>query len=132
MSNTNEEVATPRTDTVERDMSGVGIVIRTKFVTADFARQLERELDAAKRDANQWETQCKVARIQRDNAESDCKQSAIDSIRALHERNEARWKCDRLADLLQEFVDDTEECDQMIDLLVRSREVLAAVKGVES
>lgn len=38
----------------------------TVLVPSDFARQLERELDAAIRDSNQWQTQCEVARIQRD------------------------------------------------------------------
>lgn len=50
---------TPRTD---------ALACSEGTVDADHARELERELDAAKRDANQWETQAKVARIQRDNA----------------------------------------------------------------
>ena len=38
---------TPETDAAEKDMSGNGITVHTKFVTADFARKLERERDAA-------------------------------------------------------------------------------------
>ena len=37
---------TPRTDANLVNMSGAGLIIETLFVPADFARQLERELDA--------------------------------------------------------------------------------------
>jgi hypothetical protein len=51
-----------------------------EVVPASFARKLERE---------------------RDNALSDWRQADTDSIRALHERNEAREQRDRLAAILK-------------------------------
>ena len=43
----NTQSDTPETDASELDMSGAGLTIITKFVTADFARKMERKYNAA-------------------------------------------------------------------------------------
>ena len=47
--------------------------------------------------------QIKTLKAERDNALSDFRQADTDSIRALHERNEARGQRDSLAEALQEM-----------------------------
>ena len=75
---------TPETDEEHQTMPMGGF-------TLDFARKLERE---------------------RDNALSDWRQADTDSIRALHERNEAREQRDRLAEALRDIANGTkcQEC----------------------
>ena len=52
--------------------------------------------------------------IERDNALSDFRQADTDSIRALHERNEARKQRDALAEALQEMrYGHTDKADKM-------------------
>ena len=51
---------TPETDAAEKDMSGNGITVHTKFVTADFARKLERERDEAARNTEKAKAYKKV------------------------------------------------------------------------
>jgi len=99
---------TPRT-TAARRINYLDSSLPKYVVDVDTCEQLEREIDAAKRDSNQLETQCKVARIQRANAESDRKQADTDTIRALHERNGAREQRDRLADAMREMLPFIEE-----------------------
>jgi hypothetical protein len=77
---------TPETDTLYNPENGW-----TGVVPIDYARRLERE---------------------RDNALSDWRQADTDSIRALHERNEAREQRDRLAEALRDIANGTncQEC----------------------
>jgi chaperonin GroEL (HSP60 family) len=76
------------------------------------------------------------AKRELDNATSDAKQSEVDAIRALHERNEAREQRDRLAEALEYVVDDLDvEIRGRIGhsgkwcSLITAREALAAAKG---
>jgi len=77
---------TPRTDAMETDMSSDTLTIHCKFVQADFARQLERELEQERQDRQQAD---------------------LDTIRALGERNDARAELERI----QQKPTDDQACD---------------------
>ena len=78
-----------------------------------------------------------ITRRERDNALSDFRQADTDSIRALHERNEAREQRDRLAEALNHcrlFIVDrkgyiADESLERESLKQKIDETLAAVKG---
>jgi hypothetical protein len=56
--------ATPRVDAAEVDISGAGVTVTTKYVRADFARDLERQLNisrAVNRDDCCTDTICRDA-----------------------------------------------------------------------
>lgn len=102
--------ATPRTDAFcdqwpdEIEPIMIPAIMRSALVLMS---ELEREIEAARRDANQWETQCRVARIQRD----------------------------KLAEVLQDLCDrflGKESSRDITDQLVAAGNALAAVKGAES
>jgi hypothetical protein len=73
---------------------------------------LKRELADAKREL--------------DNATSDAKQSEVDAIRALHERNEAREQRDRLAQAIRELWNNHTLHGAAYELI---EETLSAVEG---
>jgi hypothetical protein len=114
-------IPTPRTDAYK----GTHETHRNNGKTIyGHAEELERELAEARESikehdacADAW---CAKARKlneglaeairERDNAESDKRQADVDTLRALHERNEARAQRDRLADALRglrEVIHDT-------------------------
>jgi hypothetical protein len=115
MSNT--PTPTPRTDAVENHAYQYDDDM-TPVVRSDFARQLERELaemdsknillrqsiQAASNEQTRLKKELTNAQRERDNALSDYRQADTDSIRALHERNEARAQRDALAVLAGELI----------------------------
>lgn len=86
--NQKSERPTPRTDAAWKQRDGESC-LRHEFRKHESHVKIERELADAIRE--------------RDNAITDAKQWEVDSIRALHERNEARAQRDALADAIQEI-----------------------------
>lgn len=123
-----EQSDTPRTDDQSVRYYDDATGTRIEYVAARFARQLERELTAARAEIDsleeqrdEWrkmllstraelkitiehrdrlERELATALRDRDNALSDWTQADTDSIRALHERNEAIEQRDRLAEAI--------------------------------
>jgi septal ring factor EnvC (AmiA/AmiB activator) len=102
-------------------------------VYPDFARKLERELAEARSEIDQLKRES-------DNAESDRRQAEADTIRALHERNEARGQRDRLATVLRDIKNraldetvrlhpDADAKGCVDDCLEWAESALAALKG---
>jgi chromosome segregation ATPase len=141
---------TPRTDAVrfrvgESDHWAVHEV---------YAKQLERELAEARAEG---EDQARLLGMsgereagllaeidqlkrERDNAETDRRQAETDTIRALHERNEARGQRDRLATVLRDIKNraldetvrlhpDADAKGCVDDCLEWAESALAALKG---
>ena len=66
----NTEIPTPETDAALIDMSGNGIAIITKFVDAEFARDLERRLAIARAFIRQVKETSSSSRLQREAREA--------------------------------------------------------------
>jgi hypothetical protein len=122
---------TPRTDKAEYQVR-LGRH-RRMVVYPDFARKLERELAEARSEIDQLKRES-------DNAESDRRQAEADTIRALHERNEARGQRDRLATVLRDIKNraldetvrlhpDADAKGCVDDCLEWAESALAALKG---
>ncbi len=77
------------------------------------------------KDMEQLEHELAEAIRERGNAHSDATQSDVDSIRALHERNEARAQRDRLAEALR----DVAKTSSSTRLRRVAKQALAAVEG---
>jgi len=129
------QTATPRTD----QFIELETALKLDGGVANFARQLERELEHAKEHARikvaalQEQTSARMkAERERDNAISDHKQADADTLRALHERNEAREQRDALVEALEMVATHTYvdgQCDNGYSPQYVAKQALAALKG---
>jgi hypothetical protein len=146
---------TPRTDAAANES-----IVKVYETSKDLERELAeaRELVAmykeAKEEFSQYserrnlEKQLAAAIRERDNADSDRRQADADTLRALHERNEAREQRDRLAAALEACREDSCELlgerswwkdeprcnysnryDETAENIVRADEALDSMKG---
>jgi len=112
---------TPRTDEVRHVPCNFAMEpsAEGEWVPADDMQLVERELAEARSEIDQLKRE-------RDNAETDRRQAESDTIRALHERNEARAWSSKLADLADarraDLADAREQRDRLAACLDHLRE----------
>lgn len=97
--------------TIEHDDSGETLLDAVRALLKD-RNEWKEEADLREKKSDVWKHEC-------DNALSDFRQADTDSIRALHERTEAREQRDKLADQL---ASERKLADQLAAIVQRSRD----------